>query len=120
MAHVTEPPKLGPPLHIHHEDDESFYILKGQVTFYIGDEIIEASTGDYVFAPKGIPHRLVSGPEQAEFLVTSTPAKFDAFVKELGTPVSKDADLPEVKTPSPEELQHLVKVAKAFNMTILG
>ena len=120
LSHVIEPPKLGPPLHIHNEDDEAFYILKGPFTFYVGDEMIEASAGDYVFAPKGIPHRFVSGTEQSEFLVRSTPAKFDAFVKELGTRVSNDAGLPEVKPPSPEGLQHFVKVSETFNITYPG
>lgn len=115
-AHVIEPPKLGPPLHIHHEDDEEFYILKGSFTFYVGDEIIEAKPGDYVFAPKGIPHRFVSGSEQSEFLVRSVPAKFDAFVKELGVPVSKDAGLPEVQPPTAEGMKHFVDVSKKYSI----
>ena len=116
LAHIIEPPKLGPPLLIHHEDDEEFYILKGSFTFYVGDAIIEAKPGDYVFAQKGIPHRFVSGLEQSEFLVRSIPAKFDAFVKELGVLVSKDADLPEVQPPSAEGLQHFVNVSKEFSI----
>lgn len=117
VAHVVEPPKLGPPLHIHENEDETFYILKGQFTFFVGDDVIEANPGDYVFAPRGIPHRFLSGSEQSEFIVTASPAGFDQFIKELGTPVSKNAPLPEVKPPSLEELQQLVKVAGNFNMT---
>ena len=114
LAHIIDPPKLGPPLHIHNEDDEEFYILKGSYTFYVGDEIIEAKPGDYVFAPKGIPHRFVSGPEQSEFLVRSIPAKFDAFVKELGVPVSKDVDLPKAQPPSAEGPSTLCKYLEAI------
>ncbi|EEK80286.1 cupin domain-containing protein [Bacillus cereus] len=117
IAHVIEPPKLGPPLHIHKDEDEAFYILKGQFTFFVGDQIIEVSAGDYVFAPRGIPHRFVSGSEQSEFIVTATPAGFDRFVKQLGTLVSKNAPLPEVKPTSLEELQKLVKVSETFNIT---
>ncbi|RFU70170.1 cupin domain-containing protein [Peribacillus saganii] len=117
VAHIIEPPKLGPPLHIHENDDETFYILKGQFTFFVGDDIIEAKPGDYVFAPRGIPHRFLSGSEQSEFIVTASPAGFDQFVKQLGTSVPKDAPLPEVKPPSLEELQHLVKVSGYFNIT---
>jgi quercetin dioxygenase-like cupin family protein len=117
VAHIIEPPRLGPPLHIHENEDETFYILKGQYTFYVGDDIIEAKAGDYVFAPRGIAHRFVSGPEESEFILTASPAGFDQFVKQLGTPVSKDAPLPEVKPPSLEELQHLVNISDKFKIT---
>ena len=39
IAHVIEPPKLGPPLHIHKDEDEAFYILKGQFTFFVGTRL---------------------------------------------------------------------------------
>lgn len=117
LTHITEPPKAGPPLHIHNDDDESFYILKGDVCFYIGDEIINASTGDYVFAPKGIPHRFLAGSEEAELIVRSEPANFDALVKKFGIPISKDEKLPQVKEFSSEYIKNLVHTSKAFNIT---
>src|SRR3712207_6769074 len=45
-----------PPLHIHHREDEAWYVLDGAMTFYVGDDVLEASTGSFVFAPRGIPH----------------------------------------------------------------
>ncbi|MDW8569966.1 cupin domain-containing protein [Staphylococcus shinii] len=117
LTHIIEPPKAGPPLHIHNDDDESFYILKGDVCFYIGDEIINASAGDYVFAPKGIPHRFLAGSEEAELIVRSTPANFDALVKEFGIPVLRDAKLSQVKEFSSEYIKNLVHASKAFNIT---
>ena len=120
VAHIIEPPKMGPPLHIHEDDDESFFIVNGQFTFYVGDEVFEAKAGDYVFAPRGIPHRFVSGPEESEFIVTATPAGFDQFINELGTPVSKDASLPKAEPPSEEFMKRLVEVSKTFNITYPG
>src|SRR2546422_8284808 len=45
-----------PPLHIHHNEDEAWYILDGHMTFYVGDKVIEADAGSFVFAPSGLAH----------------------------------------------------------------
>ncbi|CAM3094821.1 hypothetical protein PALU110988_00910 [Paenibacillus lupini] len=50
----AEPMKIAP-LHIHHEDDEAWYILKGTLGFQIGEQVIEAKVGDAVIAPRPIP-----------------------------------------------------------------
>jgi mannose-6-phosphate isomerase-like protein (cupin superfamily) len=44
------------PQHIHHREDEAWYILEGEVTFYCGDETFHAGPGAWVFLPKEIPH----------------------------------------------------------------
>jgi len=44
------------PLHVHHADDECWYVLEGRLGFRIGDEEVEAGPGDAVFAPAGMPH----------------------------------------------------------------
>lgn len=51
-----------PPLHIHRDADETFYVIAGTVSVFVGDERMDAGPGDYVFAPMGVPHA---------FLVTS-------------------------------------------------
>ena len=120
VAHIIEPPEDGTAPHIHEDEDESFFIVKGQFTFYVGDDVFEAKAGDYVFAPRGILHRFVSGPVESEFIVTATPSGFDRFIDELGTPVSKDASLPKAEPPSKEFLKRLVEVSKTFKITYPG
>jgi mannose-6-phosphate isomerase-like protein (cupin superfamily) len=44
------------PLHIHHADDEAWYVLEGVLKFEMGEEVFEAGPGSAVFAPKGVPH----------------------------------------------------------------
>src|SRR5690349_1485194 len=44
------------PLHVHHGDDEAWYVLEGALRFRMGDERFEAGPGDAVLAPKGVPH----------------------------------------------------------------
>ena len=55
-----------PPLHIHHEEDEVFHILEGEVRYQVGETTYLAKAGETFIAPKGIPHtyRIVS-PESA-------------------------------------------------------
>ena len=45
-----------PPLHVHEDADETYYVLEGEYTFFVGDESIRASVGRTVFAPRRIPH----------------------------------------------------------------
>lgn len=46
-------PNAGPPLHVHHKQDEIFYIVEGKFIFQVGDERIYASAGDTIFGPRG-------------------------------------------------------------------
>lgn len=55
IVEITEAPGTEAPLHVHHREDEGFWILEGDVTFEVGDTTIEAHTGDYVFGPRDIP-----------------------------------------------------------------
>ncbi len=52
----TTPPGGGPPLHIHHKQDETYYILEGEITVQVGDKIDTLSKGGFSLVPKGTPH----------------------------------------------------------------
>src|SRR6476659_8204106 len=51
------PPEGGPPPHIHTKEDETFYVLEGQIEFLLGEELIVAGPGDFVSIPRGTVHR---------------------------------------------------------------
>lgn len=53
---ITSPKGIEPPRHIHHREDEALYVLEGEITFYVGDEIYEATPGTLVRLPRGVPH----------------------------------------------------------------
>src|SRR5213592_4562362 len=53
---TDDPRGSGPPWHLHHNEDETFYVLEGEVTVLVGDERIDLDAGDYCFAPRGIAH----------------------------------------------------------------
>jgi quercetin dioxygenase-like cupin family protein len=76
----TEPaPGAGPPLH-HHDFDEAFYVLEGELTFRLRDEYVTAGPGELVFAPRGVPHTFANlSGAPARQLITCTPAVFERY-----------------------------------------
>src|ERR1700756_38341 len=51
-----DPPRLIAPLHVHHRDDEAWYVLEGALRLQVGDTVVEAPAGSSVFVPRGTPH----------------------------------------------------------------
>ena len=75
-------PKGGPPLHIHYNQDEMFYILEGEYKFQVGDDKYSMKQGDTIFLPRNVPHAFVQLTEKAKVLVTYQPAgKMEDFFK---------------------------------------
>src|SRR5436190_21018956 len=50
------PPGLGSPYHVHHNEDESFYVLEGEIRFFSGDQSWVLGPGGFAFLPREIPH----------------------------------------------------------------
>lgn len=62
------------PVHVHHEDDEAWYVLRGTLGFRLGDEQVEAGPGSAVLARRGTPHTYRNaGGEEAEYLLVVPP-----------------------------------------------
>lgn len=97
IVEVTEPPGEAP-LHVHHTEDEAFYVLEGSVTIEVGDTTVEAGPGDYVFGPRDIPHRYTVGDGGCRMLFIFTPGGFESFVHQTSEPAGTRT-LP----PAPEE-----------------
>jgi quercetin dioxygenase-like cupin family protein len=111
------PPGFGPPLHVHQVEDESFYVLEGEATFYCGEQEIPAGPGTYVSLPKGIPHTfLVGATGPARLLQLTLPAGFDRFVEELGEPATTRT-LPPM---SPPPVDRLLALAPKYHFSVLG
>jgi mannose-6-phosphate isomerase-like protein (cupin superfamily) len=71
------PPRLVAPLHVHHRDDEAWYVLEGTLKFRLGEDEIEASAGSAVLGPRGLPHTFWNPYEQpARYLLVMTPNTF--------------------------------------------
>ena len=79
------------PLHVHHADDEAWYVLDGLLRFRIGDEMREVGPGGAVLAPKGAPHAYGNGRRghAARYLLVMTP-RIRALVQALHEPGAED------------------------------
>src|SRR5262245_54359798 len=87
LLEMQHPEGEQPPLHLHHTDNEGFYVIEGTATLWVGDERLELGPGDFALAPAGVPHTYrVTSPEGARWLVTSSDASFDRFVRAYGEP----------------------------------
>lgn len=95
---VTEPPGAVAPRHVHHREDEGFWVLEGEVTFDVGGTTIVASAGDYAFGPRDIPHSYRVGPDGCRMLFILTPAGFEELVRLISVP-AQGRSLP----PGPQE-----------------
>lgn len=69
----TGPPRLIAPLHVHHRDDEAWYVLEGTLRVKVGDDEVEAGAGSAVFVPRGRPHTYWNpGPGRVRYLLIMT------------------------------------------------
>jgi len=114
---TDDPRGSGPPLHLHHHEDESFYVLEGEVTIQVGDERIDLGAGDFLFGPRGVPHAYIVRSERARMLVTASPAGVEQFFVIHGIPVT-DAEPPTDPVMPP--MDEMVRLFAAYGCEILG
>lgn len=118
IIEITEPPNAAGPLHVHHREDEGFWILEGDVTIEVGDETIHARAGDFAFGPRGIPHRYTVGEQGCRMLFVMTPGGFEKLVREMSVP-AQSRTLPPPSDEEPD-WEHVAAVAKANGCELLG
>ena len=87
QVEMNDPRGAATPLHVHHNEDETFYVIEGEVTMLVDGEGIDLSAGDYAFAARGEAHAYIVTSERARMLVTFTPAGLEELFVELGVPV---------------------------------
>jgi quercetin dioxygenase-like cupin family protein len=108
----------GSPLHVHHREDEWFYVIEGELTFWVGGEVITAPAGSFVYGPRDVPHTfLVSSPE-ARFLLVTEPGGFESFMSAMGRP-APSLTIPPPQAP-PADLAPLIAAAAEYGIEILG
>jgi mannose-6-phosphate isomerase-like protein (cupin superfamily) len=77
------------PLHVHHNEDETFWVLEGNVEFEVGGRSVEAGPGAMLFAPRGIPHRYVVRGGPAHMLFLFTPGGFENLLRATSDPAAE-------------------------------
>ena len=82
---VEVAPHGGPPLHVHHKQDETIHVLKGRFKVRIGDDLFELDEGGFAYLPSKTPHAFLNLTDQpAEIIVVFTPGGGHRFFEELG------------------------------------
>ena len=75
-------PGHAPPVHLHRNEEEAFYLLSGSMRFKRGDDILELGPGDFVAVSAGVPHAFVVGPEGARTIQVATGTDLADFIRE--------------------------------------
>jgi quercetin dioxygenase-like cupin family protein len=111
---AVEPPGGGPPLHTHANEEEFFWVLDGEITFYIGGRTTKVRAGGNAFVPRGTPHCFKNtSREQARVLVFFTPGQIEGFFA-FGEPV-------DGQPPSEERIHaRMHELGPQFGLEILG
>ena len=118
---VTEnlaPKDSGSPMHVHHREDEWFYVMEGELTFWVGGEVINAPAGSFVYGPRDIPHTFTVTSDQARFLLVVEPAGFEGFIRAVGEP-AKTLTIPPPPE-GPPDMEKLIAIAAEHGVEITG
>lgn len=110
LLEADEPPNFGPPMHIHHDAAEAFYVLGGEYVIFLQDQELVCPTGSFIFIPPGVPHGFRVGKVTSRKLNFYVPAAMVGYFDDLSEAITNDEADPEV----------LSEVALRYSMEVLG
>jgi quercetin dioxygenase-like cupin family protein len=112
MEHWEMPAGFASPYHTHHREDESFYVLEGEIAFVCDGKWLKAGPGTFVYGPREIPHgfKVIGAP--ARMLLMCAPGGFEQFVLEQTAPIAEP--------PSPPDMARLMMLAEKYGIEIHG
>lgn len=105
------------PIHVHADDDETVYVIDGQLTAVVNGEARTLSPGESMFLKRGIPHQLMNpGNRPVRYVLIGTPSMFEQFLAEGGRELRKG----EVAgPPASADIERLKAAAPRFGITLL-
>lgn len=106
------------PIHLHAREDETLYIMEGEMRAIIAGEEHLLNAGESIFLPRGIPHQLMNeSGAPAHYLLLCTPAGFEGFLAEGGHELAP-GEIPE--RPSATDIERMKAAAPRFGITLLA
>lgn len=115
LAEYVCEPGIGPPLHRHTREDETFWILDGEIAFFADGAVLTATAGSCVFAPRGKPHTFKNRTHRPArmLLIVTPPGNFEefyaAFLEIVRRPLAPD-----------EGMQQVIALGARHGIEILG
>ena len=110
-------PGNGPPPHMHSREEESFFVLEGEITFQLGDERFVAGAGAFLNMPIGSLHTFRNeSTKPARMLVSLAPAGLEKMFLEVGQPI--DDDSMAAPAPTQADIRRLLEAAPRFGIEI--
>lgn len=116
MFEATVPPGGGPPPHSHGREEESFYILEGEITFTVNGQQIVAGAGTFANMPIGSLHCFKNASDKmARMIISVAPAGLENMFFEIGKPLAA-GESPQ--PPSQAEIEKLLALAPSYGVEI--
>jgi mannose-6-phosphate isomerase-like protein (cupin superfamily) len=117
LIETIAPAGHGPPLHVHHDEHEAFYVIEGELEVACGGERVRAPEGTFAFLPSGVAHTFrVVGERPVRMLTIAVPGGLEGFFREAGRP----AEGPGLPPPAPVDVAAMNAAAKRYNAEIVG
>ena len=118
MVYQIAPPGHATPYHLHHVEDEAFYVLDGESTFICDGQRTVLGPGGYIFLPRGIPHGIrASGSGPSTMLILATPGVgFVGMMQEMATPAAERV----LPVPTQPDIEKLTALCAKYQIDILG
>ena len=110
LLEADEPPNFGPPLHIHHDADEAFYVLSGEYIIFFDGRDLTCPAGSFIFIPRGIVHGFRVGSVPSRKLNLYTPAAMVGYFDELAAVLRSDA----------ADEEAVSEIARRYSMEVVG
>lgn len=110
LLEADEPPGFGPPIHIHRDAAEAFYVVAGEYFIFVQDDEFVCPAGSFIYIPAGVPHGFRVGPVPSRKLNLYTPAAMIGYFDELSPALANNQADPDT----------LDKIADRYGMDIIG
>jgi quercetin dioxygenase-like cupin family protein len=118
MVHHMAPSGHATPYHLHHDEDEAFYVLDGEFTFIADGKKTVLGAGGYIFLPRLIPHGIrCSGSAPSTMLILAMPGTgFVGMMTEMAEPATERV----LPVPSAPDIEKLTRLCAKYKIDILG
>ena len=110
LLEAAEPPGFGPPMHIHHDAAEAFYVLEGEYLMFIEDREFRCPAGSFVYIPSGLRHGFRVGGVPSRKLNLYSPAAMVGYFDELNAAITSGA----------ADDTELDAIARRYGMEVVG